>query len=816
MATLTAPTEALDRAEAGSPAYSVGQLWQVPVFFIGLVALATVALLLPFFRPDPARQLQHELADARHLLQHGGDPEGARRHAQHALEAAEKQFPDRVAEAEFLLGAAHVRLAEAGPDELALEHWRLARQHLEEAQRLGVPVEDRPGLAYVLGKVGFHTQDDPQRVVANLKAGVEQAADPAEAYTLLTQAYLNLNPPDVKEAWQANKKLRQVPRLGEDVLAPAKLLGARLLVQLNRAEEARKTLEKIGEQSPPAVQAEARLLLARLNQEAGKWAAAAELWKAVLAAPPSEEVPYGRVLYDLGQCCSHLDRADQAIAVWEDCLKRGQGPEAPASALALAELWLQGGKLEKSVPALGQALSVARVSRPDDWNNALVPLPKVRDLFERAAQVYRKAGRPDLTVQLAELYEHVAAPPRARTLQAEAWVEWAHSRRKQAEQAGKPEEQKKSEEEAHTDFNRAAALYAEVAEQLTEATERDEALWLSAVCSAEGQEYAKAAKKFERFVRQTTGHDRLGEGWYRLGEMRRLSKDPTAEEAYRESLKFHTHFAYRSRYQLAMLAIERGQLDEAEAALERNLKLLYWDPDLEAQEESLFALGGLLYRRGNYRKVVQRLEEAVGRFPSNPEVTRARFQLADSYRLLATQEEMTRTARERMSQETRRHFEDEHQRWLEKAATAFLELADFLEKPEARGHLSPELEAEVPFIAARCLFNLGRYEMALTTYQRLAEQCRGKPESLAALGGMVSCYSVMGDAEKMLQYLGEIRRAAPGIAAMKPEDRAAWVDWAERCSRLATPADNSRRPAPINNGGPAPDGGQRGPILGPS
>src|SRR5947209_8169708 len=94
-----------------------------------------------------------------------------------------------------------------------------ARQRLEEAERLGVPEGDRGRLTYRLGKVGYHTRDDPQRVAERLAQGAEQAEDRAEAYGLLTEAYLRLDPPDLLRALEANKRLRQVPLVGEEGLA---------------------------------------------------------------------------------------------------------------------------------------------------------------------------------------------------------------------------------------------------------------------------------------------------------------------------------------------------------------------------------------------------------------------------------------------------------------------------------------------------------------------------------------------------------------------------------------------------------------------
>ena len=98
----------------------------------------------------------------------------------------------------------------------------------------------------VLGIAGFHTQDKAENVIRRLKAAIDQADDPVEAYTVLTRAYLNLDKPDLEAALDANLKLRNLPQASEEALAPARLLGGELELRLKRPDLARRVLEKVG------------------------------------------------------------------------------------------------------------------------------------------------------------------------------------------------------------------------------------------------------------------------------------------------------------------------------------------------------------------------------------------------------------------------------------------------------------------------------------------------------------------------------------------------------------------------------------------
>jgi tetratricopeptide (TPR) repeat protein len=792
MATIMTPTDPSGAAE-GTPTTPLRQLWQAPVFVAGVAALLAAVWGRPPAGPDVRRQLDRDLAAARHELGRGdGDLEAAAEAARRAVDEA-ATFPEHLGEAHLLLGSIHLRLGDRAAPELAVEHWRLAREHLEQAEHHGVPPEEQGRLQYRLGKAGFLLKDNPDRVVERLAAGVEQADDRAEGYGLLTRAYLNLTPPNLEMALRANAKLRQeVPRLDERVLGPAKLLGGELLLRQGHAVEARKVLEKISDQAPPEVLTQARLLRARTYQDEGKWKEASELWKALLEdrrAPPPEP---GKVLYNLGVCHRGLDEPREAAAVWEQCLGRGRGEEAPAAALALADLRLHenaGGKGPEAALAL-LTRAAGAVQKPGDWTNSLVELPRARAAFERTAQAFREAGRFDLAVQLAAVYDRLATPGRAAALRAEVHTEWARAHQEKAQAADDLVARQKEENAAREHLRAAAAAHAEAADRAEAPAESADHLWDSAAAYLRGQDHAQAAALLERFLERYPKSEHQGEGWFLLAECHRhLNNQEAAERAYLRCIEFPTPFQYHARYHLALDAIQNKQMDRAEEILAQNLQLLRFDANPEAQEKSLFMLGDLLYRRKNYRRVVQHLEEALGRFPPGPEGTRARYQLADSYRELANQEHKSYLMREPMSNETRQHYLEEHRRWLTKAAEEFKKLAELLQKPETRGHLTPEEQDEVPFIAAECLFNLGKYDEALVEYEKLAEQYRGQPSALRALGKEAAIFTARQEWDQVRQRLDLIRQ---NLSCLPDNQRAAWEEWLEVAGKTVQKEESTR------------------------
>jgi tetratricopeptide (TPR) repeat protein len=326
------------------------------------------------------------------------------------------------------------------------------------------------------------------------------------------------------------------------------------------------------------------------------------------------------------------------------------------------------------------------------------------------------------------------------------------------------------------------------------AAERTDLLWQSAGHYEACGEHALAADKFKAFLERNPPSARQGEGWYRLAEAQRQAGHlAEAESAYRQVMKYPGRFEFHARYQLALLMLQAGDLDEAKAALQLNVRqLALWGPDLEIQEKSLFALGGLLYQRRDYRNAAHWLELALEPLRTDkvgPEHTLARYRLADSYRQVAAQENQSFLLNERMSPETRRHYQSEHRRWLQKAATKFTDLAEFLGTPEGAAHLDAEQRVQVPFVAAKCWFNLGDYNKALHLYEGLIARHAGKVEGLDALGGAVSCHAALGQVDKVRQRLLEIRTALP---AMEEMVRKPWEEWVSAAINGLPPSE----PAP--------------------
>jgi tetratricopeptide (TPR) repeat protein len=814
-------------------------LWQAPVFLVGLVALSAAWCGKPMWPDCPAHQLDRDLTSVRRLIsQPDGDAREAVDVARRAVEATEQRFPDRGGEATFLLGSALIRLAERSTPAEAGQLWGEAVLSLEEAERRGVPEADRSPLLYRMAKVGFYTNADPNRVVEQLEesaAEVEELAasgqqpEPrGEAYFLLTRAYLRLQPPKVEEALKANTKLRMLYGVGEDILAPAQLLYGEMQLGLKRPAEARKVLERIDEQAPPACQAQASSLLARTYFAESRWDKAAALWKKVLEDPKVTLPDASLSRYQLGICYCEQKDVEEAAHIWEKCLQEPGGEEVVAAALQLSALRASGAHPESALETLEMA--VRNLNGPDQWKNTLIDLEKARAVFEEAIQVFRKKNLCDDARKAVELYQKLAVPLRAKVLRADVGVDCALEKRRKARLA-RPGESLKAEEDAARELLvRAGDEYGEMADLDQPLPDRLNNLWLCANCYLDGQDFARAAARYAQIIKSEEKPDRKGAALFHQAEaLRQMGDRKGAEKAFLECIAHPTPLADQARYELARGYKEAGQLDAAELMLEKTAELLGNNPDRSdslIQEKVLFALGKLYHERKKYNLVEPRLRRALQLFeqqrvaqktPVTFEETQARYLLADSFRQLATQYNVA-NYNSFNNEEVRKNLEKEHQERLLKAADEFGKLASRVEDPEVKEHLPPAVWAEVLFARAECLFDLGKYQEALPSFEAQLEANRGavqKYQTLAAkktngdeyqaqlqdvrfqflnllraYSGIIRCHARLQQYSQAIRVLNECQLDfAKASGSLSGEERDVWQEWIDKKA-----APNLQRP----------------------
>lgn len=792
MATESAPTTRSHALPAAGRKPRLRQLWQVPIFFLGTLSLATVCLARPIRTHANSREQQFEqsVQAVRALL---SQPEASGEEIVSRAEGVLNQaraYPRRAGEAQFLLGSAYLRLVERTP---APEPRAQAVYHLELADKLGVPERDQHKLAYRLGKLLYEAQADPQRVIELLSQSVADAADdPAEGYALLTQAYLRLPEPDVKAALEANAQLLQLPTDNDELLAPARLMRGELLLRLEKPAEAREALKRLKPPAAPELVARAMYLRAESHQQQGQWAEAAALWEEALQQGAGLEnrpttLSAARLNYFLGVCYQHLERPRDAERTWEQALPGAGDEEGSALALGLADLRLLGNNPLSALESFERA--VRAVKTPEDWRNPLINLDHARQLFERGCLIYRETGRYDQSIQLAHVYQKLALPGMAQNLLAQAAEAAARVKQDDAK-GGKPDEASRGKTEAaQALFRRAAAAYEASADAAGNPADRAERLWLSGESYRNGKDPARALAVLDRFLKQQPTPEHLGEAWFCIAEAHRaLNHSEDALAAYENALKSRGPYEYEARYQQAKAYMARGKWDRAKDILERNLHLLRQNPvESEAHEKTLLELGNLLYQRANYSEASEHLKELLESYKASSNAIKARYQLAECYRQLAEREKQNLGLDGMKGSSFLLHVQTQYRTWLKLAAEEYQRLEADLAARHVTSPLSRADEAYLTyasFTEAHCLSNLGDYDEARRLAELLALRYHHRVESLIALRLVRECQFRAGRSKEAQETLERMRTALAGMNddafdKQPPEalNRPGWEAW---------------------------------------
>lgn len=716
-------TTSLPSFRRSTPDRPLSQLWQVPTFFLGILALSLVAAQ-SYFHQDPfAARFQQEITALRHGLATKGEKiEPLVALAENLVVQADR-IPPRGGEAHFLIGSAYWRQAQELPRDRVLPVQARAEEYLEKALKLGVGDSDLPALRFRLGMLLHQQGKNSPRVLELLGQGIDKGAEvPSRGYEMLVEAHLRQERPNLQAALDANE--RQLATMGDsdEELARARLLRGELLYRAGKRVDALRILERIGATAPKTIRGQARLLQTRCCEAEGLWRRAIPIWKELLDDPAVVPGGKAQVLYALGLCHVNLDQPepDQAGEFWQEAVALG-GEEAQAASIRIGELRLTADP-RATLKAWSHALG--KVQKASDYRNAYVTIEQLREYFESACRHLLEAQDYQTTEQVAELYARVALPGRAELQLAQA-----------SESLARQLLEKKSPESTPM-FVRAAKAYETVA-QLRNDADKSEYLWRSAACYLPASQYGPATAVLEKFVKVEKVEGRLAEGHLALAEAYlALKQRDKALKAYYRCIEFpDTPFAYRARYQLALEERENKNFEQAISILLQNLRTSGNGAiDREAQERSQYLLGDIYFQVQKFDQAAITLKEAVRQYPHNPNLLKAREQLGDCYRRMA--DALGARAREPgIKDESREYHQRRKTERLDEAAKAYQELADDLETQARKTPLGPDdlrLLRKVLFGVADIYYEMNDLTEALRRFQLLQDRYRKQVESLIA------------------------------------------------------------------------------------
>lgn len=214
------------------------------------------------------------------------------------------------------------------------------------------------------------------------------------------------------------------------------------------------------------------------------------------------------------------------------------------------------------------------------------------------------------------------------------------------------------------------------------------------------------------------------------------------------------------------------------------------DPTTQAFRDGLVELGTFYYRTEVYPRAIERLREALSRFPSDPDAHMIRYRLADSLRRAGT--EIGEVLSGSLPESQRMSLEGERISRLTEALDNYTQVIEGLDAKDERRRSRLERESlrNSYFFRGACAFDLGDFASAIRFYDAAYDRYPDDPASLVALVQIVNAYVEQGDfvrarasnsrAKRFFQSLPDAAWTDPHL----PMDRTDWERWLESSSRL--------------------------------
>lgn len=575
-----------------------------------------------------------------------------------------------------------------------------------------------------------------------------------------------------------NKLLRELQRFGSAApgeTAPMLVMLAEAYLETGVTDQADRLLERVERETPPGHELRPRVMLLRggTAQARGEYELARDRFRAVVDdSPHSDEVVPG--LLGLGETEAVL----------------GSGV-ASLEAFTRLVAEMNAGRRHPGVSIEQVTASLLARSREQRERDELQSSLEFAILAERL----HAPGKPP-----GEVYQDISIAHRALARSLMGAGDEAPAGRVTLAQLDPA-----SREEARRHLIAAGAYARRHAESVavSDNAAYGDSIWAAADDFDLAGDVEEAIASFQEFVNSFPDDVRRAEGRFRLAQAFQARGEYTiAADFYRGLIEDRNNrdvkgvgpFADASYVPLAqVLRLDADMENDAEAE-----KLLLAvvsgsvivDPSARAFRDALLELARHYAQSGQHPQAIERCEEFLGRFPSDPEALLVRYRLAENLRRSAAdlQEEL----RAGLPDSRRQVLEGERDRRLATALETLSQVIEELEArdPRRRSRLETDALRNAYFYRGSSAYDLGDYEAAIRYYDAAYDRYPEDPASLVALVQIVNAHVQMGNIDRARVSNERARRffeSLPDSAwndPFLPMGRADWERWLESSSKL--------------------------------
>ncbi len=652
----------------------------------------------------------------------------------------------------------------------------IAARYLQKARELGVPKRLKNQALFLLGQ-SLILGNQPQAGIEVLNVAIEDKSLPTtKIHALLAEAYQSTPEPDLAAALKHNQAVLSDSTLDAQRQNAASITQADILGQMGRLDEAGKYLELTG--SNESQQARMKSILGRLTiaeserlpvgspqRRALADQARVALSEAQMLDPLSSELTR-QSKYWIGKSYEITGDDEAAIQQYDQLSKSyGDTAESLAAMLAKADLARQAGEIEQALAGYRAVLET--VGDPVTYVNRLLPFSALQERLLRAFNGFVDAGQFEEAMTLGNAMQSVLRFTDVTELRAQMHEKWAVAKFSQANDVAHWDAEKYRMEGRY--HHRAAGAAYELLSELRFASRKfTDDLWQAAGSYYLGQSYTHA----ERILGKYLHHDAQGKqavALLRLGQSQlALGKYAESIETLEECIEMHPGDAiiYQARLECAQANLQQEQGKRAEELLLTNLAGGGLKPAASEWRDSLFLLGDYLYNSKQYFEAIEKLDEAVRRYPGAPQALLARYTIARSYHSASVKPAnlalQAKTENERLKN---RKDRDES---LGRALGNYLQVQRML---TLKGHVDSNevnraLLRNCYMMQGSVLFQLKRYEEARKAYSDISTLYLDEPFVLESFVHIANCYRRL---NKPMKAKGTIEQAKLILGRMPEE-----------------------------------------------
>jgi tetratricopeptide (TPR) repeat protein len=692
----------------------------------------------------------------------------------------------------YVLGA--VKMADAEKETSGSRRqgaYLIASRYLTEARAYGVPPAREGDALFRLGQ-SLIEGGQPELGIEALDeiCKSDLAKDKSlslRTHQLLADACLFLPQPKVERALAHDDFLLASDALsGEDRIS-AVLHRAGCLSRMNRTAEARQALASL----PPeaAARAEVELALGRITLDEVE---------STLQKSPTQE--FARLQADsapkVDEAFSHLKKAaslddpktqvsrhvaleigrglelkgDVAAAARQYAKTRQQYDdtlEGMVASLCEADLMLRKGNLAMALSSYRRVLE--GYAKAVNYRSNLLPIDQLRRRMLAAVKSLLADQHFAEAHALLENFPPLFSRAEQLELRGNALEQWGTHLISHAKSA-----EATSDDDLAAGYQKlraAGQAYEQLAELRFATKQYTEDLWRGAENYSRGHSFSSAIRLLTKYLdnepelRNAQALLRLGQAHLALGHF------TLSIAAFEECIEFHPQDSstFQARIDCAKAHWHQGTTARAEQLLRDNLSGSSLKPSSTEWKDSLFELGMLLHEQGLYEAAIDKLEEAVTRYPQDPQRLMAQYLIGESYRRSA-QSLLDRSLQSKTASEHDKNRQLATER-LTTALEHFEEVQRAITLKTHDIHSDPLMGAMLRncyMLEGAVLFDLERYKEAIEAYSNVSSLYPDEPFVLETFVQIANCWRRLNKNENAR---GAVQQAQIALERLPPDSK---------------------------------------------